>query len=264
LNKYVNTLKGGDNKLIKAIDKMMSILSLYSMDRPSLSISEIQKETEYPKSTIFRILNTLEKRDYIKRNPDNHRYSLDFQFFRLGSIVQNELDFRQVALPIMEELSKSTNETVEINIIDDISRVCVEKIDSTQDVRNFVRVGERRPLYLGASGKVLLAFVNEKERERILTAISEQNSNIDVKKIKEQITSIKEKGYCVTRGERVTGSYAVSAPVFDHTGNMIASLTVAGPIQRLSEEYVQTLVNLLQQSTSKLNEQLGYFRSKVI
>lgn len=249
--------------MIKSIEKMFYILSFFSMEKTSLSISEITKETGYPKSTIFRILDTLEKGNYVKRNPDNHRYSLGFQFFRLGSIVKNEIGFHEVAIPIMKQLSELTNETVEINIIDDIYRICVEKIDSTQDVRNFVRIGERRPLHLGASGKVLLAFTNNEEREKILKGIKESDSDVNLRKLKEQLLSIREHGFSVTRGERVTGSFAVSAPVFDHTEQMIASLTVAGPIQRLSEERIQSLIDLLQKNASTLSEQLGYFKSPI-
>lgn len=244
--------------MIKSIEKMFNILNLFSMDKTTLALSEIVKETGYPKSTVFRILNTMEKLNYINRNPDNHKYSLGFQFFRLGSIVQNELNFRQVALPIMKKISEKTNETVELNIIDDIYRVCIEKIDSTHNVRNFVRIGERKPLHLGASGKVLLAFTDSKET--ILNNILKSDPSVNISKLNEELKSIKEDGYCITRGERVTGSFAVAAPVYDFTGKLVASLTIAGPLQRLSDEHLLTIVPILQRSAEELSKQLGYFK----
>lgn len=236
---------------------MIHILSLFSMNCTSLSISEIQTELGYPKSTIFRILSTLEKYNYIKKNPDNHRYSLGFQFFRLGSIVQSEFDFRQVALPVMKQLVNETNETVELNIVDGSSRICIEKVDSPLDVRNFVRIGERKPLYAGASGKVLLAFLPPDEREKILDNL--RASDIDIDKLKEELAEIREKGYKVTKGERVAGSFAIACPIFDYTSELVAGLTIAGPIQRLTKEHEALLIEKLKVAATKINEQLGYF-----
>jgi DNA-binding IclR family transcriptional regulator len=248
---------------IKAMDKMFKILSIFTMERTTLSINEIANETGYPKSTIFRILNTLEKGEFIKRNLDTHRYSLGFQFFRLGSIVQSELDFRQVALPVMKKLSEQTKETVEINIIDHIYRVCIEKIDSTLDVRNFVRIGERKPIYSGASGKVLLAFTKSEVRGRILNELQEEIP-LDLPKLNEHLAEITTYGYAITRGERVSGSFAVSAPIFDYSGELVASLTIAGPIQRLSDEREQELIAILKEGASEISHQLGFVNNKIV
>jgi len=238
---------------------MFNILALYSMERTSLSISEIQEELGYPKSTIFRILDTLEAFGYIERNPDNHRYSLGFNFFRLGSIVQSQLDFRTVSLPIMKEIARETSETVELNIMDGNNRICIEKVDSPLDVRNFVRIGERKPLHLGASGKVLIAFLPDRVQRQVLEELA-QEEQIDMEKLKKDIVKIRSRGYEVTKGERVPGSFAVASPIFDHNGEIIASLTIAGPIQRLSDEREEKLIDTLLKGTKKICEQMGYFQ----
>lgn len=239
---------------------MIQILSLFSMNRTSLSISEIQAELGYPKSTVFRILSTLEKYNYVKKNPDNHRYSLGFQFFRLGSIVQSEFDFRQAALPIMKQLVDETNETVELNIVDGSSRICIEKVDSPLDVRNFVRIGERKPLYLGASGKVLLAFLSKNEQEKVFEEL--RSNDIDIDKLKKELEDIRKNGYKVTKAERVAGSFAIACPIFDYTGEMVAGLTIAGPIQRLTKEHETLLIKKLIVAAKKISEELGYFNGE--
>lgn len=244
---------------MKAFEKMFNILALFSMERTSLSISEIQAELNYPKSTIFRILNTLEKHNYIERNPDNHRYSLGFNFFRLGSIVQSQMDFRKVALPYMRKLVEQTSETVELNILDELSRVCVEKVDSPLDVRNFVRIGERKPLHRGASGKVLLAFHNMEEVEEILDQLEEQDEEFQKKDLLKQLTEIREKGFYVSKGERVPGSFAVAAPILGQNGELVASLTIAGPIQRLTDQREQELIDKLIDCAKTISSHLGYF-----
>ncbi|WP_209124270.1 IclR family transcriptional regulator [Alkalihalobacillus sp. BA299] len=244
--------------MVKSIEKMLKILSLYTMDRTSLSISEIQEELNYPKSTIFRLLDTLEAYNYIERNLDNHRYSLGFNFFRLGSIVQNQLDFRSVSLPIMKSLMEQTNETVELNVIDGSNRICVEKVDSPLDVRNFVRIGERKPIHLGASGKVLLTFLPENEKKQVIENLGNEISSYEIEQLLEEMESIKSSGYCVTTGERVPGSFAVAVPLFGQNGQMVASLTIAGPIQRLSDERERELIEILLKGATEINERLGY------
>src|SRR5699024_1247957 len=230
--------------MMKSFDRMFAILSMFSMDRTSLSISEIEKELGYPKSTIFRILNSLIKGDFIEQNPDTQRYSIGMQFFRLGSIFQSQLDLRNVSLPIMQQLSKDSQETIELNIIDETNRFCIEKIDSPLAVRNFGQVGDRHPSHLGASGKTLLAFVEQEQQDELLSRLTEEYE-INISDLRSDLQEIKVKGFSFTRGERVIGSFAVSAPILDGEGTLMATITLAGPIQRLSEERESELVQLL-------------------
>jgi len=247
--------------MMKSFERMFAILSMFSMDRTSLSISEIEKELGYPKSTIFRILNSLIKGDFIEQDPDTHRYLIGMQFFRLGSIFQSQLDLRNVSLPFMKELSKNSSETIELNIIDETNRFCIEKIDSPLAVRNFVQVGDRHPLHLGASGKTLLAFVEREKQDELLSRLSEKYE-IDISTLRSDLQEIKTRGYSFTKGERVIGSFAVSAPILDGEGTLMATLTLAGPIQRLSEEREAELVKLLTVAAKKVSERFGYFSVK--
>lgn len=244
---------------IKSVEKTLHILTLFDMNRKSLSISEVQRETGYPKSTIFRLFATMEKMNFIHQNPVTQRYHLGFQFFRLGSIVQSEFDFRKVALPVMERLAKETNETVELNITDGVHRICIEKVDSPMEVRNVVQVGDRKPLHLGSSGKVLLAFLDESERDVIIQQLVDNKEVDDVGALLEDLRNIRRDHYKVTREERVAGSFSISTPIFDSNKKMIASLTIAGPIQRLTEEHERRLLQSIRSAAREINNHLGYF-----
>src|SRR5690625_4770598 len=161
----------------------------------------------------------------------------------------------------MKQLSKDSQETIELNIIDETNRFCIEKIDSPLAVRNFVQVGDRHPLHLGASGKSLLAFVEQKEQEKIISQLSKQYE-FNVQELRKDLQAIKEAGYAFTKGERVVGSFAVSAPILDGENTLMATITLAGPIQRLSEEREMELVTLLTNAARKISEKFGYFSVK--
>ena len=240
----------------KSFEKMFAVLELFSMDRTTLSISEIQKETDFPKSTIFRILNTMEAFNFIEQNQENHRYALGFKFFQLGSIYQGNLDFREAALPIMKKIVENTSETVELNILDNADRICVEKVDSPLDIRNFVRIGDRKSALRGASGKVLVAFLSEEKFEATLESLKSAE-DFDEVKFRKEMKRIQKQGYDFTKGERVPGSFAISCPIINQKGEMIASITIAGPIQRLTEERETELVNILVEGSKEICQKLG-------
>ena len=243
--------------MIKSIEKMTTILNLFSIDRPTLFIKEIQEELNMPKSTVFRMLDTLEKANYIQRNEATHEYSLGYQFFRLGSVYQMNLDYRKVALPHMKELMDETKETVELNILDGIHRVCIEKIDSPLAIRNFVRVGERKPAYLGASGKVMLAFLPPEELAPLLVEIEALNV-LNMSEFKKELKEIRETGYAITHGERILGTYSIAAPILGANGQLVAGINVAGPLQRLSEERTALLKARCIQTAKKISLYMGY------
>ena len=243
--------------MIKSIEKMTTILNLFSIDRPTLFIKEIQEELDMPKSTVFRMLDTLEKANYIQRNEATHEYSLGYQFFRLGTIYQTNLDYRKVALPHMKELMEETKETVELNILDGIHRVCIEKIDSPLAIRNFVRVGERKPAYLGASGKAMLAFLPLEELAPLLVEI-EQLDIINMSEFEKELKEIKETGYAITHGERILGTYSIAAPILGVNGQLVAGINIAGPLQRLTEERTALLKARCIQTAKKISLYMGY------
>ncbi|MFT9846195.1 IclR family transcriptional regulator [Aneurinibacillus sp. REN35] len=241
---------------VKSIEKVLSVVECFSFDQMELSISDIQRKTGYPKSTIFRLLATLEKRHYIEQDKESQKYRLGHMFFRLGAIVQEQFDLRKIALSVMRELAVTTNETVTLNTFDDTKRICIERVDSPERVRNFVRIGERNSLCRGATGKTMLAFLNEREQMRIMDAEAEYID--DRGRLEQELHEIRQHGYGITRGDRIQGSFAVSAPIFDHSAQLLGTLSIAGPVQRLNEEHERFLITTVLEASRNISEKLGY------
>ncbi|MBN6185506.1 IclR family transcriptional regulator [Aneurinibacillus sp. BA2021] len=246
---------------VKSLEKTLDILESFSMDAPALSLTTIQRRTGLPKSTVFRLLHTLERRQYIQQNEATQKYELGFKFFSLGSIVQNAFNLREAALSVMRELMEKTDETIELNLLEGGRRVCIEKVDSSHTVRNFVRVGEQHDIHQGASGKVLFAYAPAAERARLLARLPlAQEAKA---KLEKELRQIRQDGVCVTKEERMKGSFAIAAPIFDYTGAAIAGLTLAGPIQRLTEENREYMIAETRQAARFISERMGYHRTQL-
>src|SRR5699024_2162304 len=127
------------------------------------------------------------------------------------------LDVRR-EVDILEDLVEITNETASINILQSTKRVCIEKVDGTEDIRQFVRLGQPYSLVKGASGKIFLAFSKKEFIEEVLLEWErEKNEQINRESFYDTISNIRDKGYAISIGERVLGSYSISAPIFDVT-----------------------------------------------
>lgn len=242
---------------MQSIERMIQIIECFSEDKPELSIKEIVEQTKLHKSTIFRILTTLEKYNYIQKNEESHKYSLGFNFFRIGSIVLNHFDIRKLALPYMKQLSKETNEAISLNVIDNFERVCIEKVDSPITVINFVRIGHSNPLYRGASGKCLLAFWSKSKQEQYFDKLHLEQKELE--KLKEEIQHIRKQMYSISIEERSQGNFAISAPILDFNKKIISALTITGPLQRFNKE---KYLKLLKSATLKISSSLGYQESE--
>ncbi|WP_017728405.1 IclR family transcriptional regulator [Halalkalibacterium ligniniphilum] len=251
-------MKERDSK-VQSVERAMSILECFTIEEPEQSLSELSKKTALNKSTVYRLLATLESMDYIKQNELTSKYSLGFKFFHLGSVVMSNMELRTIAYPFMKELSEKTLETISLNIVEGDERVCIEIVESPLAIRNFSKVGQRNRLWVGASGKVLLGSLKPEEQRHILTnAIKNNLIEEDVDKLQQELSEIQQQGYAVVINERVDGSFAVATPIFDYKGQLVGSLTAAGPLQRLSDDRIPLLIEQVVKTGHSVSESLGY------
>jgi IclR family KDG regulon transcriptional repressor len=241
-----------NNSTIQVIERAADILAQFTAEEPVLGITEISKRTHLNKGTVYRILLTLESLGYVRRDYVANKYRLGLELFRLGSLVPAGMDFRQEALPIMRRLYEECEETVNLNVAHEKQRVCVECIESSKAVRVFTRVGLTAPLTRGASGKVLLAFMSEAQINAITQALQEGESEVLLRDLK----MIREQGYAVTNCKRISGS-AVSAPIFTHNGNLVASLTISGPVDRFPEIIIKKSIGLVTAAAREISSKMG-------
>ncbi len=252
---------------VAVIQRVADILDALSDKDNELGITELHKKLGLGKSTVHRLVTTLVKRGFLQQNQANQKYYLGPTVLRLGLAAGlRSLDIRSLALPLMEQLRDRTGETITLSLRSNYQRLYVAQIESRYEIRQTVDVGRAYPLYLGGTGKAILAFISEEEqglilREGIEKSIQQPTQpphlQVDWPKLRQELREIKQQGYAISRGERIPDAASVAAPIFDHTGNVLAAMSVAGPVTRLTPEKQRGFVGALLEVTAELSRRLG-------
>lgn len=247
---------------VQSVEKALDILSGFSLNQPELGITELSSKLKMNKGTVCKVLKTLEIKGFVIQNRQNQKYRLGFKLFELGNIALSGLELRKVALPFMSGINLLTDETVTLNIVDNNQRVCLEKIESSQVIRSFDQsIGGRNPLYLGAAGKILLAFLPSKEIESVIQRIPDgqvaSGKILNTEQLRNQLEQIRQQGYAHCSSERSVGSSAVSAPIRDYSGEVVAGISLSGPESRI-KEHLPELVNLVISTAHQISCQIGW------
>jgi len=247
---------------IQSIKRAVKILNSFTPQEKELSITELSKRVNLHKSTIHRILVTLEDEGFVLKDQVSQKYRLGIKLFELGYLVQDQMEIRSYALSIMKELAKKTEESIDLNILSDGKRVSIEKIESPHDVRRIIQLGKSLPLYCGSSGKALLAFLSDEEIEKIIQKEKlipfGPNTITDTTKLKINLKEIQKNGYAISFEERVLGSASIAAPILDYKGKVVASLSISGPTTRFTKKKVPILISLVKEAAKKISISLGY------
>lgn len=242
--------------MVRALLRSLAILECFSVDKPALSLQDIYRKVELPKSTTFRLVSTLQNAGYLLQRADL-RYTLSYKLLLLGSVVRETLDVRDITRPIMEELSRSTGETVTLSTRSGLERICLDMVQSSSLLRSVVLPGDRLPLLYGATGKMFLAQLDTKTIEQVRTTQQIPKKRIARKVLMQAIAAIRESGYALTRDDRVDGVMAISVPIRDTLQEMRYCMTITGPSTRfLGRE--QALIDQMVRVGRRVSMLLGY------
>lgn len=224
------------------------------------ALSDLSKQLGLTKSRAFRILSTLEKNGYIHQDPDNRQYRLGFKFLQLGNKVQHGLRLVEVAGPILTELAEKTGESIFLGVLDGCEAVCVDRRESKHNIRLFAEIGRRAPLHTGTVPKILLAFQSpafiEEYLSRPLARMTDQTIT-DSQLLLAALHNIRERGVAISRDDLDPGACSVGAPIRDHSGAVVAALSVAGPESRFSPETIPQILDLVREATEEIGRRLG-------
>lgn len=253
-------MNNDDKYLMSSVYNTLQILDLLSMHE-TLGVSEISKATGFGKASVFKMLYTLEKLDYVQKTPDL-KYQLGIKFAHYGSVVLEKQNIFKLIRPYLQKLRDKHNETTHLGILDeDLNVIFMVKEASTNTVQMASRVGYKLPFYATAMGKVLVASKLDESMIERLKAYNytrhTENTITDYKKLIEQLEIVKEQGFSIDAEESEYGLVCYAAPIRDLTGQAIAAISMSGTYVRMLNNK-EELIKSIKETANEVSISLGY------
>jgi len=222
---------------VRAVERALDILLCFT-DETELGLSEMASRIGLHKSTVFRLLSTLEQKGFVVRDAQTEKYRLGFRIWELSANLTHADDPAFILLPEMERLRDQLGETISLYVRDGKERIRIQAVQSNQPVRRVAPIGARMPLSVGASSKILVAYADEAVQQEILQS-PDWPESIDREAFLRQLAQIRQQGYAISIEEREQGAAAVSVPILTRSGKLFAALAASGPSNRLTPEKMQ-------------------------
>lgn len=245
-------------KNVRAVERSIDILECFLPEKPWMSVIEIQRKVPLSRPTLYRLLQTLTAKGFIRADGDPQRFALDFGVGRLAHNWIAGIDVIALARPILEELRNATGETAALFLRRGDLRQCVAEVVSRHMLAISRGLGETDYLWRGASGKAILAFLDEGHIAEITRAAPK---TVNKATLAADLSRVGDEGYFVSRGEVFVGAIAVAAPYFDHTGKVAGSIGVFGPEARLDKRWVVKTASSVVKSAAELSVASGHLAS---
>lgn len=254
------------NYTIQSVSHALDVLEQFAGDSDELGVTELSKRLKLHKNNVFRLLATLEARGYIEQNKATENYRLGVRCLRLGQRFLRQSGLLRQARPIMEDLARRCGETVFVCVRSQGAAVVLDAVEPDRAVRLVARVGEPLPLHCTAAGRSLLAFAHvgsartgadgedggETEFGRFTAATRTKPAEVQ-----EQLDLTVSRGYASETGEFREDVASIAVPVRDYTRAVVASLSLAGPTNRIDKAGELALATMLLQAGHGLSARLG-------
>jgi IclR family pca regulon transcriptional regulator len=225
----------GSTGTSQSLARGLAILSTFHSDRPLIGVSELSRGLDLSRSTVHRYVATLAKLGYLQQDPDSKRYRLGPKVLDLGFSALNSMDLLEVSAPFLRQLSDETQRTVNVAILEGVDVVYIERCRAArpgqQEIDLNLHVGARLPAYCTAMGKAILAFVPEDRLDDVVAHTEfvprGPNTLTDEGAFRAELDKIRSTGIAVNDEELAYGLRSIAAPIYSHTGEVLAALNLA-------------------------------------
>lgn len=254
-------VKKNQKQNLSTVENAFRILDCFSIEQTEKRVTQIALELDIGKSTVSRLLKTLSNVGYVKKDEETQKYSLGTKVLTLYSALMSNMEVVKEAKYILEQLAQETSESVQLAEIEGSNVIYIDQIKSTFPIQIFAHIGRINPIHCTSSGKLLLAFQEEHVIDEILKndLVEYTSSTITNPEIlKKELLEIKKLGYCYIENEFIDGIVSISAPIKDYNKNIIAAVSLVGPIQRINGVKAQQFINKVADASKKISLKMGY------
>lgn len=259
---------GRSRHSVQSVERAFAVLRSFTAERPVQGVSEIATALGLNRTTVHRLLATLESCGAVHRDPISHRYTISAGVLQFANVFHQMSNVRDVAHQAMVRLRDATGQTAALHLREGSERVTISQVESNQDLRMTYRdLGMPQPLHLGAPGKAILAHLEPDEIDEYLThrhlvAFTEYSITNPVR-LRADLEKIRCNGYSLSRQERRPGVVSVAAPLFDNSGLVIGAMNVCGPVHRISEAQIEEMIPLVLEAARETSRRLGWIEQPV-
>lgn len=233
---------------VRSVARVIEILSLFTAQHPALPIGDIVTATGLPKTTVLRLLATLEA-DQVVAPTSTGQYVIGHRFLEWVKLASSLWSISVPARAVLRELADATGETVNLYVRRELHRTVLAQEEGTATVRSVVPVGRQLPLQIGASGRILLSA-----DPTLIRTVCRMPPRVDEDELTRQVAETARRGHAVSHGERERGASSVAAVVRGRGGRTIGALSISGPTTRFDDEHVGRYVKAAVAAADRLTE----------
>ena len=245
---------------LQAVKKALTILKSFQDGELEESVTEMAQALGLPKSTVHRLMITLEAEGFLEQNQVTRKYRLGPMIFELGKVFVGRNLLGEVAMPFIQQLARATSHTVQLSVLSGWDLLVIASQEGSYPVRVGSQVGDRHVPHSTASGKVLLASLPEMELDEYIRSTGlpsiTHNTITSAEQLKQQLQIVRETGIAFNREESALGLEAIAAPIRRGEAT-IAAISLAYPCHLLTKEQLTQAVSAVKTVARAISEQLS-------
>ena len=247
---------------LSSVRNAARLLKEFGRGDREIGVTELSRRLGIGKSTAHRLLSTLADERLLEQDPHTGAYRLGLAMYELGASVALHTDLHEACSPVLDQLRNASRETVQVAVLDGREVVYVERRESPQTLRLFGRVGHRNSAHCTSTGKVLLAALPPEVLEATLRGWRLERKTpytiTDPRALRSGLEEVRHRGWAENIGESELGAASIAAAIRDERGDVIAALSIVGPVQRLGSDSLRRFARPVVDASLAVSRRLGY------
>ncbi|WP_238602020.1 IclR family transcriptional regulator [Lysinibacillus parviboronicapiens] len=238
----------------------MAILECFASTENALGVREISRMTNMHTSVVQRTINTFTEAGYLIQDESTKKYKMGYKMFIFYDVLSHSSDPHSAIYELMQNLASEINESVFLTYMDNEYGVTTKIAESSKNIKYAVSLGTKTPLYIGASCKVMFAYLEEEQQLELLAYFHEKQSEEEHKQLlahlKNELQTIRQHNWCMTVGEYNEHAFGISVPLFNNKKEIMASLTISGLIYDMDEQREKYMLEQLLQVSHQIQSHI--------
>lgn len=247
----------------QSANKALAIIEFLSYSKEPLRLADIAAGLEYNPSTALRFLNSLESAGYIYKDPDSLKYQMTFKICALAYQISLNSGLVEISTKPMKELSAHLRECVCLAVAQNDMVVYLFSADGPYTMlKTTQRIGNTSPMHCTGVGKIILSEFSIEDIDKVISRVGmpryTDHTLTTKEALLEELELIRRRGYAYDNEECEIGARCIAFPIRDYTGKIIASLSVTGPVIRITDEFIDKNFRIIQDTVNEISYRMGY------